>query len=110
MNDTIVSFSETIFGSHVPFKLFAVYLLFAFTGLLFSLVVIMFGGVYTVFNLILDVFAQGASSTLAGFTNGQLCLIAGIVLFIFDGLCIFMIYFIKNGYYQILKLIGSLEK
>jgi len=38
MNDTIINFSETVFGTHVPFKLFAIYLLFAFTGLLFSLV------------------------------------------------------------------------
>lgn len=38
MNDTIINFSKTVFGSNVPFKLFSIYLLFAIIGLIFSLV------------------------------------------------------------------------
>ncbi len=80
------------------------------SGLLISIVVVMFGGVYAGFTAILDLFSDGTTSTLGAFSLAQLCLILGIVLLVLDGLCIFIIYFLNNGYYTILKLIGTLEK
>ncbi|MFX1237859.1 MAG: hypothetical protein ACFE8P_09085, partial [Promethearchaeota archaeon] len=77
--------------------------------LLCLLVVVIFGILYAVISEILTTFA-GSNSIIAGLTTGQLILAAGIVLIIFDGLCIFVIFFVKNGYYLILKLIGGLEK
>jgi hypothetical protein len=79
-------------------------------GLLLSLIGIMFGVVYGLITEILSAFSAGASSTLAAFSPGELCLIGGILLLVLDGLCMFMIFFIKNGYYSILRLIGKIEK
>ena len=78
-------------------------------GFLLSLAGIIFGVVYGAIIEILEVFSAGASSTLGAFSSGQLCLILGILLLILDALCIFIIFFMKNGYYLVLRLIGGLE-
>jgi len=78
---------------------------------LVSIIVIIIGGVYFVIILILTAFTQlDPSTTLATFSNSQLCLFIGIALMILDSLGIFFINFLKNGYYFVLKLIGGLEK
>jgi len=78
---------------------------------LISIIVIIVGGVIFVIMLILTAFTQlDPSTTLAAFSNSQLCLFIGIALMVLDGLGIFFINFLKNGYYFVLKLIGGLEK
>ncbi|MFO7794859.1 MAG: hypothetical protein ACQERB_00375 [Promethearchaeati archaeon] len=47
---------------------------------------------------------------LETFSNGLLVLFAGIGLFIVIGIIVFIIYFIKNGYYLVLKIFGIIEK
>ena len=78
---------------------------------LFSIIVIIVGVVIFVVMLILTAFTRiDPSQTLASFTTSQLCLFIGFTLLILDGLGIFFINFLKNGYYFALKLIGGLEK
>ncbi|MFX1382997.1 MAG: hypothetical protein ACFFBP_11190 [Promethearchaeota archaeon] len=78
---------------------------------LFSIIAIIVGVIIFVVMLLLTVFtAVDPSQTLAAFSTSQLCLFIGIALMILDGLGIFVINFMKNGYYFVLKLIGGLEK
>lgn len=78
---------------------------------LISIIIMIIGGVIFVIMLALTAFTQlDPSTTLAAFSNSQLCLFIGIAIMILDGLGIFMINFIKNGYYFVLKLMGRLEK
>lgn len=80
-------------------------------GLLISLIVIMIGVIAAVF---LDIFASpaGDPSTILALlgSTGPRVLFIGIGLFLLIGIILFMIYFWKNGYYLILKLMGGLEK
>ncbi|MFX1379321.1 MAG: hypothetical protein ACFFA4_09515 [Promethearchaeota archaeon] len=80
-------------------------------GLLISLICIIGG---TIFAIIWDIFISGSGDpsiilTLLGST-GPRVLFIGIGLFMLVGVILFMIYFWKNGYYLILKLLGGLEK
>ena len=80
-------------------------------GLLISLIGIIIG---VIFAIILDIFASSAGDpstimTLLGST-GPRVLFIGIGLFLLVGVALFLIYFWKNGYYMILKLLGGLEK
>ncbi|MFX0004873.1 MAG: hypothetical protein ACFE9J_15505 [Candidatus Hermodarchaeota archaeon] len=80
-------------------------------GLLISLIAII-GGV--IIAIILDIFTGGSGDpstilTLLGSTGPRILFI-GIGLFLLVGVILFMIYFWKNGYYLILRLIGGLEK
>ncbi|MFX0057022.1 MAG: hypothetical protein ACFE85_02140 [Candidatus Hodarchaeota archaeon] len=80
-------------------------------GLLISLIAIIIGIVYSfIYELLFgpedDSFFSGLLST---FTSGNWVLFAGISLFAISGIAFFIIYFWKNGYYLILKMMGSLE-
>ncbi len=67
---------------------------------------VIFGGML-IYSIIISI---DPSQTVITFSTSQLCLFIGITLIILDGLGIFVINFIKNGYYLVLKLIGGLEK
>ena len=80
-------------------------------GFLFSLVGVIVGVVLFVGVEILTLLTSATpSATVEALSNGTICLLIGFTLFILCGLSIFVIYFIKNGYYLVLKLIGGLEK
>ncbi len=80
-------------------------------GLLISLIGIIIG---VIFAIILDIFASssGDPSTIMTFlgSTGPRVLFIGIGLFLIVGIALFMIYFWKNGYYLILRILGGLEK
>jgi len=80
-------------------------------GLLISLIGIIIG---VIFAIILDIFASSAGdpSTIMALlgSTGPRVLFIGIGLFLLVGIALFMIYFWKNGYYLILRLLGSLER
>ncbi|MFW9819782.1 MAG: hypothetical protein ACFFE5_09250 [Candidatus Thorarchaeota archaeon] len=80
-------------------------------GLLISLIGIIGG---TIFAIILDIFITGAGGTsfILTFLNstGPRVLFIGIGLFLLVGVALFMIYFWKNGYYLILRIMGKLER
>ncbi|MBN1801206.1 MAG: hypothetical protein JW891_06840 [Candidatus Lokiarchaeota archaeon] len=78
--------------------------------LLFFLVVVIFGLLFAVVSEVLSYVGGSTTSLVSNLTVGPLLLIIGILVLIFDGLCIFVIFFVKNGYYLILRLIGGLEK
>jgi hypothetical protein len=80
-------------------------------GLLLSLIAIIVGVVY---SLIYDMlFGPEENSLFSGFissfTSGNWVLFAGVSLFAIAGISLFIIYFWKNGYYLILKMMGHLE-
>lgn len=80
-------------------------------GLLISLIGIIIG---VIFALVLD-FLTGPSAGSFSIMNlltstGPWVLFIGIATFSFVGIALFMIYFWKNGYYLILRLIGAIEK
>ncbi len=80
-------------------------------GLLISLIGII-GGM--IFAIIWDIFTSGSGDpsiilTLLGST-GPRVLFIGIGLFMLVGITLGLIYFWRNGYYLILKLLGGLEK
>ncbi|MFX1311275.1 MAG: hypothetical protein ACFFHD_01510 [Promethearchaeota archaeon] len=82
-------------------------------GLLTSLIVIIFGSIFAV---IWDI-AEGPSGGNDSFSilnlldsTGPWVLFIGISHFGIIGAALFIIYFWKNGYYLILKLLGLLEK
>ncbi len=80
-------------------------------GLLISLIGIIGGVVLAVaYDLLID--TSGGSSSLLGVldTTGPWILVIGIGLFLLVGVALFMIYFWKNGYYLILRIMGLLEK
>ncbi len=80
-------------------------------GLLISLLAIILG---TLFAIIWDLITEpsGDSFSLLNLldSTGPWVLFVGIVLFLLIGAVLFMIYFWKNGYYLILKIMGILEK
>jgi len=81
-------------------------------GLLLSLMAIIIGVIIAVIQEILG----GSSSTspfsgfLASFTSGNWILFTGVSVFAVLAVTLFLIYFWKNGYYLILKIMGVLEK
>jgi len=81
-------------------------------GLLLSLIAIIIGIMIAVIQDILG----GASSTspfsglLESFSSGNWILFAGVSGFVVLAVTLFLIYFWKNGYYLILKIMGLLEK
>ena len=79
-------------------------------GLLVSLICIIIG---VVFAIIWDILTGSGGSfsdiTFLGST-GPWVLMIGIGIFLLVGSALFMIYFWKNGYYLILKIMGALEK
>ncbi len=80
-------------------------------GLLISLIGIIGGAIFAV---LWDIFTSGTGDpsiilTLLGST-GPKVLFIGIGLFILVGITLGLIYFWRNGYYLILKLLGGLEK
>ena len=80
-------------------------------GLLISLIGIIGGAV---FAILWDIFTSGSGDpsiilTLLGST-GPRVLFIGIGLFMLIGIAIFLIYFFRNGYYVVLKILGGLEK
>ena len=80
-------------------------------GLLISLIGIIIG---VIFAIIIDLLggSSGDSFSLLIFlaSTGPWVLFVGIGLFIIAGVALFMIYFWKNGYYLILRIMGILEK
>lgn len=80
-------------------------------GLLISLIGIIVGVIIAVFW---DIFASSSTdpSVILTFLGswGPRVLFIGIALFLLVGVVLFLIYFWKNGYYLILRLLGSLEK
>ncbi|UCC18150.1 MAG: hypothetical protein JSV62_08505 [Promethearchaeota archaeon] len=80
-------------------------------GLLISLIGIIGGMIFAIFW---DIFTSGTGDpsiilTLLGGT-GLRVLFIGIGLFLLVGIALGLIYFWRNGYYLILKLLGGLEK
>jgi len=80
-------------------------------GLLISVIAIIIG---LVISVIYEIFIgpEGGSpfaTFLSELSTGNWILLAGIALFATAGIGLFMVYFWKNGYYVILKLMGSLE-
>ncbi|MFX1503597.1 MAG: hypothetical protein ACFFDH_21735 [Promethearchaeota archaeon] len=80
-------------------------------GLLISLICIIIG---VISAILLDIFASSAGDPSAILTflgsTGPRVLFIGIGLFLIIGVIMFSIYFWKNGYYLILRLLGKLEK
>lgn len=80
-------------------------------GLLVSLIVIIIG---VISAILWDIFASpaGGSSSILTFlgSTGPRVLFIGIGIFLIVGICLFMIYFWKNGYYLILRIMGKLER
>jgi hypothetical protein len=77
-------------------------------GLLISLIGLIGGAI---FAILWDIITSGTGNilTLLGST-GPIVLFIGIGLFILVGITLGIIYFWRNGYYLILKLLGGLEK
>lgn len=79
-------------------------------GLLVSLIGIIFGAIFAVImDLLTGTSGDGFLADLLGST-GPWILFVGIGLFLIIAAALFMIYFWKNGYYLILKILGVLEK
>ena len=80
-------------------------------GLLISIMAVILG---IVISLIQDIFGYSQSTPftalLASFSTGNWILFTGISLFAVLAITLFMIYFWKNGYYVILRVMGKLEK
>jgi len=80
-------------------------------GLLISLICIIVGVIFAIFW---DIFASstGDPSTILTFlgSTGPRVLFIGIGLFLLVAVILFLIYFWKNGYYMILRIMGKLEK
>ena len=81
-------------------------------GLLISIMVIIIGIVIAMIQEILIAPSQSSpfSLFLASFSAGNWILFTGISLFAILAVTLFMIYFWKNGYYVILRVMGKLEK
>ena len=80
-------------------------------GLLISLIVIIVGFVLgPIWDIIVG--TSGDSDSIFTFlgSTGPWVLLVGIGTFLIIGVALFMIYFWKNGYYLILRLLGGLEK
>lgn len=80
-------------------------------GLLISLLAIILGVIFAVIWDLITGPSGGSFSILNLLdSTGPWVLFVGISLFILIGATLFMIYFWKNGYYLILKIMGILEK
>ncbi|NVM44086.1 MAG: hypothetical protein HWN79_04125 [Candidatus Lokiarchaeota archaeon] len=81
-------------------------------GLLISIMAIIIGIVISIIQEILLGQSQSTpfSELLASFSTGNWILFTGISLFAILAITLFMIYFWKNGYYVILRVMGKLEK
>ena len=80
-------------------------------GLLISLIAIIIGVIFAIF---FNIFGGDSEDPSILFdlldTTGPIILFVGIILFTCVGVALFMIYFWKNGYYLILRIMGILEK
>ena len=81
-------------------------------GLLLSLMAIIIGIIIAVIQ---EIFGSSSSTSpfsglLASFTSGNWILFTGVSVFAVLAVTLFLIYFWKNGYYLILKIMGILEK
>ena len=81
-------------------------------GLLISIMAIIIGLVIAIIQEILLGPTQSSpfSALLASFSAGNWILFTGISLFALLAISLFMIYFWKNGYYVILRIMGKLER
>ena len=81
-------------------------------GLLISIMAIIIGIVFALIQEILlgPIPSSPFSALLASFSFGNWILFSGISAFAILGVVLFMIYFWKNGYYIILRVMGKLEK
>ncbi|MCK4480584.1 MAG: hypothetical protein KAV01_08660 [Candidatus Lokiarchaeota archaeon] len=80
-------------------------------GLLVSLICIIIGIIFAITQDVISV-SSGESSTVMDLlgSTGPWVLFIGIGIFLLVGIALFMIYFWKNGYYILLRLIGAIEK
>ena len=80
-------------------------------GLLISIMAIIIGIVIAMFQEILLSPSQTSpfSAFFTSFSAGNWILFAGISAFAILGVTLFMIYFWKNGYYVLLRVMGKLE-
>jgi len=78
-------------------------------GLLISIMAVIIG---IVISLIQDLSSGSTpiSAFLDSFLTGNWILFAGVSMFAILAVTLFMIYFWKNGYYVILRVMGKLEK
>jgi hypothetical protein len=81
-------------------------------GLLLSIMAVLIGIVVSIIQEILVAPDPSSplSEFLASFSTGNWILFAGVSLFAILAVTLFMIYFWKNGYYVILRIMGKLEK
>lgn len=80
-------------------------------GLLISLIGIIIGIIYAMVQDFITVSSGGTSTLVDLFgSTGPWILFVGIGLYLIVGIALFMVYFWKNGYYIILRLIGAIEK
>ncbi len=81
-------------------------------GLLISIIAIIIGIVISMFQEILLSPSQTSpfSAFFTSFSAGNWILFTGISLFALLAVSLFMIYFWKNGYYVILRIMGKLER
>lgn len=80
-------------------------------GLLISLIGIIIGIIYAIVQDFITVSSGGTSTLVDLFgSTGPWILFIGVGLYLIVGIALFMIYFWKNGYYIILRLIGAIEK
>ncbi|MFX1501013.1 MAG: hypothetical protein ACFFDH_08635 [Promethearchaeota archaeon] len=80
-------------------------------GLLVSLIAIIIGVIIAIVQDVVSVSSGGSSSLADIFgSTGPWVLFIGIALFIVVFTSLFFIYFWKNGYYLLLRLIGAIEK
>jgi hypothetical protein len=80
-------------------------------GLLVSLIAVIVGLMIAIFQGL--IFADESLipwQEIFTYSVGVTILAFGIIMFIVIGLCLFIIYFWKNSYYLILKLVGGLEE
>ncbi len=78
-------------------------------GLLISIIAVIIG---VLISLIQDLSSEGTPiyAFFGSFLAGNWILFAGISLFAILAVTLFMVYFWKNGYYVILRVMGKLEK
>ena len=79
-------------------------------GLLISIIAIIVGVVWALIQEVLIGSESGFAGLLSEFSSGNWVLFTGIALLGASFIALFMIYFWKNGYRLILKIMGSLEK
>ncbi|MFX0031624.1 MAG: hypothetical protein ACFE8E_07330 [Candidatus Hodarchaeota archaeon] len=79
-------------------------------GLLISIIAIVVGVVWALIQEVLIGPEGGFTGLLSQFSTGNWILFAGTALLIAGFVALFMIYFWKNGYRLILKIMGTLEK